>query len=207
MNSSVLHYIYDPLCGWCYAATPLVNMAAEAGVAMRLHAGGLWTTPTWLSREQRQHIAFNDARIAELAQVPFGAVYLDQLGGDTPFFLYSNPVVTAITAVGAINPGADLDLLHAVQHAHYVEGRRVTEPPILAGLAGQLGISESDFSRACNAVDLNALYQDAAVLMRRFKLLGYPSFILERNGQLMPIHHEQFYGNPVGFVEELGFAV
>ena len=25
MTTSILHYVYDPLCGWCYAAEPLVK--------------------------------------------------------------------------------------------------------------------------------------------------------------------------------------
>ncbi len=25
--SPILHYIYDPLCGWCYGAAPLVQAA------------------------------------------------------------------------------------------------------------------------------------------------------------------------------------
>ena len=26
-SSPILHYIYDPLCGWCYGAAPLVEAA------------------------------------------------------------------------------------------------------------------------------------------------------------------------------------
>ena len=27
MSLATLHYIYDPLCGWCYGAKPLVQAA------------------------------------------------------------------------------------------------------------------------------------------------------------------------------------
>ena len=27
MSSATLHYIYDPLCGWCYGAKPLIQAA------------------------------------------------------------------------------------------------------------------------------------------------------------------------------------
>ena len=34
----VLHYIYDPLCGWCYGAEPLVWAASKVdGLALSLH--------------------------------------------------------------------------------------------------------------------------------------------------------------------------
>ena len=42
MNTT-LHYIYDPMCGWCYAAAPLIQAARQIdGLNIELHAGGLW---------------------------------------------------------------------------------------------------------------------------------------------------------------------
>ena len=35
-----LHYIYDPLCGWCYAVAPLVK-AARTVIPITLHGGGM----------------------------------------------------------------------------------------------------------------------------------------------------------------------
>ena len=31
MSTATLHYIYDPLCGWCYGSAPLVKAAREIG--------------------------------------------------------------------------------------------------------------------------------------------------------------------------------
>ena len=40
----VLHYIFDPLCGWCYAAAPLVKAARSVpGVTLQWHGGGMLT--------------------------------------------------------------------------------------------------------------------------------------------------------------------
>lgn len=37
-----LHYFYDPLCGWCYGASPLLQaVAALPGVSVEMHAGGM----------------------------------------------------------------------------------------------------------------------------------------------------------------------
>ena len=55
--NAVLHYIYDPLCGWCYGAEPLVWAAAGVdGLALRMHAGGLWPQPTRLPENTRSYI-------------------------------------------------------------------------------------------------------------------------------------------------------
>ncbi len=65
--NAVLHYIYDPLCGWCYGAEPLVWAASKVdGLALRMHAGGLWPQPTRLPEHTRQiHQAGRRARRAD----------------------------------------------------------------------------------------------------------------------------------------------
>ena len=47
MSRPTLHYIFDPLCGWCYGASPLIEAARHVnGLDIALHAGGLMTGPT-----------------------------------------------------------------------------------------------------------------------------------------------------------------
>ncbi|MGE1526886.1 hypothetical protein [Pseudomonas putida] len=29
MQQATLHYFYDPFCGWCYAAAPMVSAAQD----------------------------------------------------------------------------------------------------------------------------------------------------------------------------------
>ncbi|MDA1378979.1 hypothetical protein PCI56_02820 [Plesiomonas shigelloides subsp. oncorhynchi] len=44
MSRAVVHYIYDPLCGWCYGAAPLIDVLHQMPeIQICLHAGGLWT--------------------------------------------------------------------------------------------------------------------------------------------------------------------
>ena len=38
-SSPILHYIYDPLCGWCYGAR--AGRRARAGLAIAIHGGGM----------------------------------------------------------------------------------------------------------------------------------------------------------------------
>ncbi len=41
---AVIHYWYDPLCGWCYGAAPLLQVAGEIpGLRIALHGGGLFS--------------------------------------------------------------------------------------------------------------------------------------------------------------------
>src|SRR5256885_3464591 len=71
----VLHYIFDPLCGWCYAAAPLVKAARSVpGVTLQWHGGGMLTgahTRT-ITADWRGHVMPHDQRIAEMTGQPFG---------------------------------------------------------------------------------------------------------------------------------------
>lgn len=41
MTQATLHYVFDPLCGWCYAAAPLIEAAGQIdGLNIVMHAGG-----------------------------------------------------------------------------------------------------------------------------------------------------------------------
>ena len=89
---AILHYIYDPLCGWCYGAEPLVRAAGTVlDLKLELHAGGLWPKPTHLPPEMRHYIRDADARIAQISGQPFGQAYLSGLLLDPTLVLESRP--------------------------------------------------------------------------------------------------------------------
>ena len=70
MPGPMLHYVHDPLCGWCYAAAPMVDAVRKAGIPLSLHGGGLWADPTGLSADKAAYIRKSDARIASLSGQP-----------------------------------------------------------------------------------------------------------------------------------------
>ncbi|KGH19391.1 DsbA family protein [Comamonas thiooxydans] len=155
MNTSklpalVLHYIFDPLCGWCYAAAPLVKAAREVpGIDVQWHAGGMLTgahTRT-ITADWRDKVMPSDQRIAEMTGQPFGDAYLNGLLNDIGAPLDSEPPTTALLAAEAL-AGKGLEMLAAEQKAHYVEGRRISEPAVLRELAAGIGLDSAAYDAA-----------------------------------------------------------
>ncbi|MCQ4161864.1 DsbA family protein [Roseomonas sp. GC11] len=196
----VLHYIHDPLCGWCYAAAPLVAAAEAAGVTVRLHGGGLWDSPTALPPGKRSMIAQADARIAALTGQPFGPAYLEGLLQDPAARFHSRPTIAALLAVGEEKA---LPMLRAIQRAHYVEGQRVVETPVLARLAAGLGVAEAVFSTAFAAAPVDRHIATTRGLMEHIGAGGFPTFLLERDGVVGPVQHQDCYGQPERFAARL----
>lgn len=191
---------YDPLCGWCYAASPLIDVIANAGIPMVLHGGGLWQSPTHLSADKRSYIRRSDARIAEVSGVTFGAAYSNDLLSDPDTVFWSRPTIQAVLAAGALKSGADRQMLHAIQQAHYVDGRCVTDVTVITALAGQIGLGTREFIQHFENVKVDEHISDTRQLMQRTGISGFPGFLLERDHRLLRVAHEPFYGHPAKFL-------
>ena len=98
-------------------------------------------------------------------------------------------------------------MVAAIQHAHYVEGRRVADDEVLVDVARTAGLDPAAFRKALTAAPVDRHIQDTRTLMRRHGLQGFPSFLLEQKGALERVPHESFYGRPGAFVSAIRTAV
>ena len=207
---NTLHYIFDPLCGWCYGAAPLIDAAAGLpGVKVALHGGGMLAganrreiTPQW-----RDYVMPHDRRIASLSGQEFGPAYFDGLLRDIGAPLDSAPPITAILAAEALG-GRGLEMAHRVQRAHYAEGRRISEPAVLGGIAGEMGLDVAAFDAAYAnlAGDATTRHIEASrELLGRVGGQGFPTAVLERaDGALVRIELGTWFGRAGGFAVALG---
>lgn len=183
-KGAVLHYIFDPLCGWCYAAAPLVSAARGVpGLRVAFHGGGMMTganrrsiTPQW-----RDYVMPHDRRIAEMTGQPFGEGYFEGLLRDTGAVMDSEPPTTAILAAESLREGGGLDMVHRLQRAHYVEGRRIADVDVLTALAAELGFDADAFGTAFTSLSGAATAQHIAEsrqFLQRAGGQGFPTFVL-----------------------------
>jgi putative protein-disulfide isomerase len=203
MTARTLHYVYDPLCGWCYAAAPLVEAVRDAGLDIVLHGGGLWDVPTSLSAEKSNYIRENDERIAALTGLSFGAAYLGGLLTNADAILWSRPTIAAVLAAAVVGAGAKFKMLRAIQEAHYVFGRRVVDPLILSELSEKIGLNRAAFDQAFRDVAVDEHIQATRQLMQQIGLRGFPGFVLEHGSAMRRVEHEAFYGRPEAFVRAI----
>lgn len=195
-DAPTLIYVHDPLCGWCYAAAPLIAAAASIpGLRIELHGGGLFSGQS-ISPSMRQHIVASDRRIGQLSGQPFGDAYLNGLLNDPTVLLDSRPSIAAILLAEEEN-GQGLALLRRIQRAHYVEGRKVSDPSVLAELAGELGLAGfatrlADFPEE----RLTTHLQTAHDWLVRFGARGYPTLIWQHGEALQALDVSPYLGRP-----------
>ena len=125
VNRPTLHYVHDPLCGWCYGAAPLVD-AARKFMSVRPRGGGMMSGANRQSvtPRLREYVMRHDQRIAALTGQPFGEAYFDGLLRDAEAVFDSTPPTAAMLAAESM-AGRGLDMIARLQIAHYVNGRRI----------------------------------------------------------------------------------
>jgi putative protein-disulfide isomerase len=211
LNRPTLHYVFDPLCGWCYAAAPLVQAArAVPGLAIALHGGGMMTGPNrrTITPQWRDYVMPHDRRIAQLTGQPFGEAYFEGLLRDTTAVMDSEPPTTAILAAEALE-GRGIDLLERLQRAHYVEGLRIADAAVLHDLATDIGLDGSAFAAAVDAhagAPTREHFAASRALLARMGGNGFPSFALASDGRLERIDASPWLGRPEAWQQHLAQA-
>ncbi|BEU97206.1 DsbA family protein [Acidovorax sp. DW039] len=141
--TATVTYLFDPLCGWCYAAAPALQyLQGVDGINVVLAPTGLFAGAGARPMDA-QFAAYawaNDQRIQQLTGQPFTQAYRDHILGAANGRFDSGPATLALTAVAQTAPERELDALHALQHARYVEGRDNADPAVIADVLNSLGL-------------------------------------------------------------------
>lgn len=202
----VLHYIHDPLCGWCYAAEALAEAAADLAPGqfkVQLHAGGLFHGMR-LSDAKRAHIRIADARIGEMTGQVFGQAYLNGLLSDPHTVYDSAQPIRGILAADRVKPESARPMLKALQRAHYRNGLRIVETPTIIEVAESIGLDAAQFAGAFETVsetELAGHLEGTHELMREVGAHGFPTFAAQVGNRFEVLPHERFYGDAEGFAD------
>jgi len=199
----ILHYIYDPLCGWCYGAKPLVQ-AAQAVLPVIAHGGGMMTgvNRQKVSPQLRSYVMPHDRRIAEYSGQPFGEAYFEGLLRDQSAVFDSAPPIAAVLAAEQMG-GRGLELLGRLQNAHYMEGRRIADESVLFELAHGMGLDRQTFERAFRAADTEGHISNSRAFLAKVGGQGFPTLVLEDNDQFTLIDIGPWLGKPQAFAQWL----
>ncbi|MEI8633959.1 hypothetical protein P4S72_21550 [Vibrio sp. PP-XX7] len=117
-----VHYFFDPMCGWCYGATTLVEIIEKlTPFELIYHPGGMIAKQA-IASSFRQHILHSDTLIAAQTGAIFGDAYKARLNSTEPFVIDSYLPIRAIL-VGEEMGITPVITLKAIQQAHYQLGQ------------------------------------------------------------------------------------
>ncbi|ALT76294.1 DsbA family protein [Paucibacter sp. KCTC 42545] len=202
MNKTRLHYIHDPLCGWCYGAAPLVKAAREV-IPVLPRGGGMMTGARRqrVTAELRSFVMAHDVSVAQASGQRFGEGYQEGLLRDATAVFDSEPPTAAMLAAEAM-AGRGLDLLAQLQTAHYVDGLRIADRAVLIEMAAAIGLDPEGFAQALDQQlggPVQAHIKDSRAFMAQVGAQGFPSMVLETEGGLQTVNVSSYLGRPQDF--------
>lgn len=210
-STKKLHYVYDPLCGWCYGIAPLIDIVShEFAHSITLHGGGLFTPARTVTGGQswKEHVTPIDARIHQLSGQVFSQHYQDNLANTEMTLNSLLPISAIMTAEKIENRG--VALLKALQIAYYVDGLNISDEKILLFIAKKLGFDIDAFSTLFTQIktsQVNVHLQHTQQLMSQVNGRGFPTLFIEDNQtyQLVPV--EKFIGDDIAWREYIKQAL
>ena len=119
--------------------------------------------------------------IALVSGQPFADAYFDGLLRDTAAVMDSTPPIAAILAAQQ-GSGRGLEMLHRLQRAHYVEGRRIADTPVLSELAADIGLDRATFDAAMQHAagsTTSRHIEESCALLSEAGGHGFPTLVLQ----------------------------
>lgn len=178
-------YLFDPLCGWCYGASPmLAELVARPEFDVALVPTGLFAGAGGRPMDEgfAAYAWSNDQRISRLTGQAFSEAYRRDVLADRTRSFDSGPATLALTAVALTAPEREFEALQAIQKARYVAGRDVTDVAVLGHVLRGLSLSEAAdrlTARDADVIDADRKRIEAGRRdMRRFGADGVPALLV-----------------------------
>ena len=208
--NKILHYILDPLCGWCYGAGAVVERAATLpGVQVHVMPCGMFADEGARAMDEAfaAYAWTNDQRIAQLTGQPFSESYRTQVLGNREQRFDSGPASRALTAVALTTPQHTFQALKAIQHARYVAGQDVTRTEQLGPLLASRGLTAAVELLCSGSDDVEAAYAagtaQAQQWLQQAGARGVPTFILEQDGQYQLLPSQLLFADTQAWLAQL----
>ena len=178
-----LLYLHDPLCGWCYGMSPVINQIQQefAGrIDVSVLCGGMVTGndagPIAGSWEYIKN-ALGD--VEAVTGVLFGAAF-KALGEAGVYHYDSEPPSRAIAAFRHLtqDPARAVTFAHAVQRALFRDGLDLNEAATYASLLSHFGVDAADFQQRFAAPETARAVQEEFAAVVRIGVQGFPTAVL-----------------------------
>lgn len=215
-NQLRLQYLFDPLCGWCYASAPaLAGLAKACAEALELMPCGMFSagggramTPEWAN-----YAWSNDQRIAAITGQVFSEAYRRQVLLREGGRFDSTMLNRALTAVRAVDAALEPALLHALQLARYVDGRDTSRAEVVAEVCLASGpgwgssaeaLAERLRTDAGLQAQTDARIRETQALMHELGVNGVPQLFASSGDDAQVFGGASLYRGPAALLAELG---
>jgi len=183
---ATLYYFHDPMCSWCWGYRPAAERLFASlpdGVTRTNILGGLAPdSDEPMPQEQREAIASYWRRIEQMLGTEFNHDFWSKCEPRRSTY----PACRAVIA--AAKQDREEEMIEAIQRAYYLQAQNPSESQTLQELAAQLGLDREIFIKDFQSSDTESELQRQLKFTREAGVGGFPSLVLEKDGQLLPVN-------------------
>jgi putative protein-disulfide isomerase len=207
VTSLTFRYLFDPLCGWCYASAPA--LADRYGDRIQMMPSGLFAGSGARPIAQiADHATRTGKLIAEKTRPVYSDAYFRDVLRKPDGKFNSGPAMCALVALGEIDRSLEARFLHEVQIARYFHARDTSLPAEVAAVAiavaGKAGVclDADQFEQSLTddetlAEKVNHRIATSIRLMKRLSVEGVPALVMTIDGEDWIIQGSTIYsGGP-----------
>ncbi|WFF38647.1 hypothetical protein LU290_10500 [Moraxella nasibovis] len=186
-------YLFDPLCGWCYASSKGIGELARTH-DIDVYATGLFANTGKMIDAQFAHHAWsNNTRINQLTGLPFSENYRQLLlkGGEFNSFY----LIVACVLLKNSKPDELLPVFSQLQKMRYVHGLDTSRLAVVKN--GLIALEQTDIAEKLENADSQKLANDwiaqGQKLAYQFAINGVPSLIAKTDKGYVNIPSQFLY--------------
>lgn len=184
-----LHYVFDPLCGWCYGFSPVIRGFAEAHAGelrVEVVSGGMITGPREGAIGAVAPYIKEAYRDVERATgVRFGQAFLDGVLEEGSAHFSSVPPSVALARFRHERPDEALAFAARLQEAIYRDGLPPADTAAYGALAAEFGLDAAAFVGDLRDPAWAAAAAEDFRRAEAWGVTGFPTLLAEHRGRLV----------------------
>ena len=194
MSTSILFYVHDPMCSWCWGHRPQwqqLQASLPKSVEVKNVVGGLAPdSDEIMPQAQQQAIAGYWQNIENL----LGTKFNHDFWRDNKPRRSTYPACRAVIA--ARWQGREEDMIEALQEAYYLKAKNPSNVAVHLDVATQLGLDKEQFAVDLSSQKLEQAFIQELQFARSLPINGFPSMVLQHAGDVyvIPLDYQDCRG-------------
>ncbi len=175
-----IYYVYDPLCGWCFAYAPIMTKLSQEfkdQVEFVVIPGGMIVGENVRPiREIAPYLLQAIPEFEEISGVKMGEPYMAMLK-EGSYIASSYRPSLAMVVFKSFNTGRDVEYAHKVQQSYFIEAKDIMGDSLYMDLARQFEISPDEFMKRMADTSYQSKTQDHFDFAAYLNTKGFPALV------------------------------
>jgi len=186
-NKPQLVYVFDPMCGWCYAFGNVMEQFQQKHkneFDFSVVTGGMVVGENQKPlSHMRDYIKGAIPRLEKMTGAKFGEKYLNEVLEQGTYISSSEKPSFAFVTFKKFQPENSIAFAHTIQKVFFVEGKSLNDDEIYKMLAQQYKLDASSFVKQLNSEEARDATFKEFELVKTWGISGFPAVVLFKDGK------------------------